>query len=478
MYRLMLYYLIVLVAVAVIFCFIGILPYSGWDLIKTSLILVLASVITNKIISATLKIPTNAESDYITGFILTLIITPGAGLKFLIMAAILAQASKYILAYRGKHIFNPAAIAVVITFFTIQEGASWWIGSVYMLPLVIIGGFLIMRKIQRFDLVLSFLGAALLTLAIVNSGNDLGLILRRILIDSSLLFFASVMIPEPMTSPPTRNLRIIYGALIGFLYSSGFTIGSVALSPEMALVLGNIFSFIVSPKGRYKMTLKSATPIANQTHHYVFNIMRHLDHKPGQYMDWTVDSKKSDIRGNRRYFTIASSPTESEIMVGVKFYDHPSTFKQKLQRLKPGDRILGGGVAGDFILPSDVNQKLVFMAGGIGITPFRSMIKYLLDKNEKRDIVLFYSNKNETEIAYKNIFDEATVKLGIKVIYVLTDNTGYLNAEMIKQSILDLKKPIYMISGPRSMVVAFEDLLKSLGVSSSQIQVDFFPGYV
>src|SRR5258708_3830277 len=244
MYRLMLYYLIVLVAVAVIFCFIGILPYSGWDLIKTSLILVLASVITNKIISATLKIPTNAESDYITGFILTLIITPGAGLKFLIMAAILAQASKYILAYRGKHIFNPAAIAVVITFFTIQEGASWWIGSVYMLPLVIIGGFLIirknqgfdfvlsfliMRKIQRFDLVLSFLGAALLTLAIVNSGNDLGLILRRILIDSSLLFFASVMIPEPMTSQPTRNLRIIYGALIGFLYSSGFTIGSFSL---------------------------------------------------------------------------------------------------------------------------------------------------------------------------------------------------------------------------------------------------------
>ena len=83
--------------------------------------------------------------------------------------------------------------------------------------------------------------------------------------------------------------------------------------------------------------------------------------------------------------------------------------------------MIAGQIAGDFTLPDDPEQKLVFIAGGIGITPFRSMLKYLLDTNQRRDIVLLYANKTANEIAYKDILSEAQTKLGIQVFYTLTD---------------------------------------------------------
>lgn len=398
------------------------------------------------------------------------------GLIFLVSVSAIAMASKFLIAYRGKHLFNPAAFGVLITFYALGQGAAWWVGNSYLLIPVVLGGLLVVRKIQRFDLVLSFFAVELATLAI--NSNDPQSAIKTTLINSSLLFFAFVMLVEPTTTPPTRRLRILYGAGMGFLYATSFSIGQIFSSPELVLVLGNIFVFAVSPKGRYKLTLKSQMPLANGVYQFAFDSNRKLEHKPGQYLDWTVDPSKTDLRGNRRYFTIASSPTEDDVKVGVKFYDLPSTFKKKLRDLVPGDKIFAGQLTGEFTLPADTGKKLVFIAGGIGITPFRSMIKYLIDKNEKRDIVLFYSNKNESEVAYKDILDEAASKLGIKTVYVYTDSGGYLNAEMIKHEISDLSQRTFMISGPRSMVVVFEDLLKSLQIPGRQIKVDFFPGYV
>ena len=138
-----------------------------------------------------------------------------------------------------------------------------------------------------------------------------------------------------------------------------------------------------------------------------------LKFKPGQYLEWTLPHEKIDNRGMRRYFTIASSPTEKDMIMGVKFYDKPSSYKQSLISLENQGIVVASQLAGDFTLPKDKNKKLIFIAGGIGVTPFRSMIKYLIDNNEKRDIVIFYSNKSFADIAYKEIFDEAAKKLRI-----------------------------------------------------------------
>jgi len=487
MYRLMLYFLIVLVVAAVVYSFFGKVPFQPIDLVFSVFVLIVVSWLTNKVFSRIFVVPSNVESVYITSLILAMIITPPAfgtpidwsSISFLAWVAGLSMASKYILTIRGKHIFNPAAFAVALTAFTISQSASWWVGTQVMLPFVLIGGLLVTRKIQRFDLVFSFIILALATTILSSpSRSEILFLLKRILADSPVIFFALVMLTEPLTTPPTRFWRISYGLLIGLIFGPRFHIGTVYSTPELALLLGNIFSYLVSPKAKYLLTLQSAQEVGKDIYDYVFSPSQKPNFQPGQYLEWTLGHKNSDTRGNRRYFTIASSPTENEIHLGVKFYPNSSSFKTALRILNSGNQVLAGQLAGEFTMPKNFNDKLTFIAGGIGITPFRSMIKYLLDRHEKRDIVLYYCCKTADELAFKDIFDQAVKQLGIKVVYVIADQSGFLTADLIKQQSSDYQLRHYYISGPRGMVVAFKNTLKSMGISGRHIKIDFFPGYV
>ena len=134
-------------------------------------------------------------------------------------------------------------------------------------------------------------------------------------------------------------------------------------------------------------------------------------------------------------------------------------------------------LAGEFILPKDPNQKLVFISGGIGVTPFRSIAKYLLDTHASRPIIHLYSNKTADEIVYKDIFDRAEKELGIKTIYISTSQTGRLSEFMIQDLVPDFKDRVFYLSGPHSLVTAFTGILHTLGISGRQIKIDFFPGY-
>ena len=98
---------------------------------------------------------------------------------------------------------------------------------------------------------------------------------------------------------------------------------------------------------------------------------RKLAFAPGQYMEWTLGHNEPDSRGNRRYFTLASAPTEDELRVGVKFYQNSSTFKQAMLDMDQNSEIVAAQLAGDFVLPHDPQQKCVFIAGGIGIESIR-----------------------------------------------------------------------------------------------------------
>jgi glycine betaine catabolism B len=128
-------------------------------------------------------------------------------------------------------------------------------------------------------------------------------------------------------------------------------------------------------------------------------------------------------------------------------------------------------------LPEDRNKKLVFIAGGIGITPFRSMIKYMLDTNEKRSVVLYYLNRKPDDIAYKDIFDKAEKQLGIKVIYSILDVPSASYYNKITVEIPDYKERYFYVSGPNAMVTAFENNLRKIGVKKNHIKTDYFPGF-
>ena len=495
MYRLVLYYLIGLLAAALLLSLFGILPYSPVGLVYSVFFITLLCWIVNVVSAWIFNVPTNVESVYITALILALIITPIKTLDaqyfgFVAWAAIWSQTSKYILALHRKHIFNPVAFAVALTALTINQSASWWVGTAWMLPFVLVGGFLTVRKIRRFDLVFSFFVVALITILGLDLARGLGLVssLQKVLVDSPLFFFAFVMLTEPLTTPPTKGLQAVYGGLVGLLFAPQVHVLSLYSTPELALLAGNVFSYLASPKKKLLLTLKEKVRLGPGIFDFVFATDTGMKFRAGQYLEWTLEHDKPDNRGNRRYFTIASAPTEQEIIMGVKFYDPPSSYKKSMLAMQPGEKILAGQLAGDFTLPKNPKEKSVFIAGGIGITPFRSMVKYLLDTNQTRDIVLFYSNRTASEAVYTDIFDQAVEKLGLRAVYTLTDksqvpngwqgNVGPINAELIAAEVPDFKQRRFYLSGPHAMVTAYENALLSMGVAQNKIKTDFFPGFV
>jgi glycine betaine catabolism B len=495
MYRLVLYMLSFLFAVSVIFSIFNLLPYSPGNLIVSAIIILVVSWLSNELLAYLYKAPANVESVYITAFILFFVVSPiqnGNYSQFLtiaIFSSVVAMASKYLLAIGKKHIFNPAAFAVFLAPFVIGQSASWWVADIWLLPFVLIGGLLVVKKIQRFDLVLGFFVAAITTIAATNSfagNNNVFDSLYVTLLYSPIYFFSFIMLTEPQTTPPTKWKRISYGALVGFLFAPLLSVGTIYSSPELALIIGNIFAYLVSPKEKLILKLKEKVKVANETFDFIFEKSREFAFQPGEYMEWTLKHKNPDSRGYRRYFTLASSPTESEVHLGIKFYDKPSTFKNNLLSMPVGGQIVASGRAGDFTMPKDKNVGLVFIAGGIGITPFRSMIQYLLDKNEKRPITLLYSNKTVADIAYKDVWQRAQDELGIRTLYCITSageqipsdmHARIIDEDFIKKEIPNYKDKVFYISGPHGMVKAFKNTLKGLKVPRQNIKIDFFPGY-
>ena len=491
MYRLVLYILIVLVGIACFFAFFQLVPYSPITILSSALVLSGVGWIANTLFSRIFHAPTNVESVFITALILTLIMSPAqsfADLPILLLVVVLAMLSKFVLAIGKKHIFNPAAISVLITAYTLGESASWWVGTALMAPFVAISGILIFRKLHFAHLAWSFFAVSLvisILLSMINGSDPLRM-LSLVILQSSLLFMGSIMLTEPLTMPPTKRLQVIYAGLVGLLAVPQLNLFGFYFTPELALCVGNVFSYIVSPKGRLALTLTEKITVAKGAVEFVFTPHRKLSYLPGQYMEWTVPHRSPDSRGNRRYFTLASSPTEDTIRLGVKISHNGSSYKKALTVLDKQTSIIGAQLAGEFILPKNPKEKLVFLAGGIGITPFRSMIKYLLDTNESRDIVLCYANKSPDEIAYQDIFTKAQKKFSLKTVYTLTNShavpsgwqgaVGRIDAEMIRDEIPDFADRVFYLSGPQQMVQNYEKVLQHLGIRSSRIKKDFFPG--
>jgi ferredoxin-NADP reductase/Na+-translocating ferredoxin:NAD+ oxidoreductase RnfD subunit len=493
MYKLVMYGLLSLAGASLFFSALGLLSYSPLGLLITLIYIVLVCFVSNTIFAKILNVQVNSESYLITSLILFFILFPITSVNDLVtvgMVAFVAMASKYILAINKKHIFNPVAIAIFLATISGSGVASWWVGSVYLIVPVVIIGFLVLRKVRRFELFSAYILTSVVSLFLFSYLNHFNYFetLKITFLSGPILFLGFFMLTEPLTTPPKKKMQIIYGAIVGVLLGSSFEYGILYSTPGLALVIGNIFSYIVSPKAKLVLTLIKKNQLTKDIYEFFFKSEERLDYKPGQYLEWTLGHKSPDIRGNRRYFTIASSPTEEEIKLGVKFYDNSSSFKKKLMGMNEGETIVASQLSGEFILPVDTNKKLVFIAGGIGVTPFRSMVKYLVDKKEKRDVVLFFSNRTPADIVYKDLFDQAEREIGLKTIYAVNDlagasldnnmRVGFVTEEMIKKEVPDYADRIFYISGPHVMITAFESTLSKMGVKASNIKTDFFPGFV
>ncbi len=194
---------------------------------------------------------------------------------------------------------------------------------------------------------------------------------------------------------------------------------------------------------------------------------------PGQYLDYKLPI--SDPNGDTRAFTISASPTEDFLMLTTR--EGQSVFKKKLFALKPGETIDSSHPAGTFIL--DETSPAVMIAGGIGITPFRSMIKYAFDKKLTTPINLIYSNSDDDFPFGEELKTWQKSLPNLKIQWINTSQEGLLDKEKLQQlfSKYNIQNTIYYLAGPPKMVDSFDQILQSLDIDKTNIRYDHFDGY-
>jgi ferredoxin-NADP reductase len=218
-----------------------------------------------------------------------------------------------------------------------------------------------------------------------------------------------------------------------------------------------------------------------------FNVTSHqeVSYKAGQFFYVTI--KIGGLEAIH-HFTISSSPTETEQKGFLEFTKRitASEYSQALSRMKAGDWARLKGAEGDFTLAPG-GRKLAFLSGGIGITPLRSMLRYVADKHLDYDIILIYGNNSWDNIAFRDELRKiASTQKAIKVEHVLSGpnfppgwrgKTGFITKDLVKELVPDYHDRTFYLSGPLKMVLSLEDQLSSLNIPQSQVKRDYFPGY-
>lgn len=233
----------------------------------------------------------------------------------------------------------------------------------------------------------------------------------------------------------------------------------------------------------YTPLIKKEKNSADDAWNFYFERPVDFTYQAGQYIKMKLDLKNPDNRGVTRYFTLSSSPTDDFLMVTTRILK--STFKMRLGELKVGERVHMRGPWGDFVLSRESKPR-VFIAGGIGMTPFHSMLRYIGESNINIPILLFVSYKTPGRILYQNELEKITRgHRNIQIITTITKPegtqwtgaTGRINTELLRKHIANLYENIYYVAGPDPMVEEVEKLLKSIGIKKEQILTDGFPGY-
>lgn len=208
---------------------------------------------------------------------------------------------------------------------------------------------------------------------------------------------------------------------------------------------------------------------------FVFQPAEPVTWKAGQFAHYVLHHEPTDDRGSDRWFTISSAPFENVITITTRHTDDTgSSFKKKLFSLKEGKRIEVSDISGNFI-SENPTKEYVFIAGGIGITPFHSILKQLDHENKQISVTLLYSNRDQN-IVFKNELEEmAKRNPNLHIHYIFSPE--HIDENKIRELVPDLQKPIFYVSGPEPMVESLGNLLKEMGVTEENLKQDWFPGY-
>lgn len=226
-----------------------------------------------------------------------------------------------------------------------------------------------------------------------------------------------------------------------------------------------------------RLKLIERIPEAAGVESFIFEPQEPISWRPGQFLHWVLHHEPTDDRGSDRWFTVSAAPYEGRVMLTtrVKADGQQSSFKKALIALETGSEMMEvSDVDGDFIV-EDPSREYVFIAGGIGVTPFRSILKQLDHDGEAIKATLIYGNR-DADAPFKAEFAELETRHPeFHVRYVLAPER--IDEAKIRELVPDLEKPMFYVSGPEPMTDALHAVLKGMGIASERIKGDWFPGY-
>ena len=233
-----------------------------------------------------------------------------------------------------------------------------------------------------------------------------------------------------------------------------------------------------------RATVADKRQVAKGTLFVRFAVDDYPDYRPGAYF-WVElpDRGHSDEKGLRRHISLATSPTERGV-VGLATRLRDTAFKQTLAELAVGDEVQVEEPKGSFLLPEDTSAEYVFVAGGIGITVFRSMLRFIADEGLPYRVTLVYSNRDRESAAFLDELEGLEQRIdGLRVILTMTDEPGWagetrhLDADVLGELLGGLEGKTFLVAGPPAMAEAVADSLAGAGLPEELVLADKFSGY-
>lgn len=237
----------------------------------------------------------------------------------------------------------------------------------------------------------------------------------------------------------------------------------------------------------FKLKLKKKTDVANGTMAFHFDKPKDFTFKPGQFADYTlINPPETDDEGNIRGFSLVDAPYEDEIIFATRMRD--TAFKRVMKNMEPGTELTFDGPYGSFTLQNSTSRPAVFLSGGIGITPVRSIVLQATHDKTDHKIFLFYANRTPEDAAFTTDLEKAAEEnpnfTFVPSMTKIADNDaswkgerGFFTKEMLEKYIGDLSKPIYYLCGPAGMVKSLRETLNGAGVDDDEIRSEEFSGY-
>ena len=496
MYRLVFFALAALAVIALGLSLGGLVAPSALEILASFAVLAASVSAVDAVAQRILHLPWRIESSLVTALILLFVLQPQltwVGLGGNALAGALASLSKYLIAWQGRHILNPAAFgAAVVTVAGLGTFSSWWVGTPLLAGFVALFGLLVLWRTEKVRIILVFLlvviGVSVVRQAVQSQGVGVPFDITDAVLfalgQSPYLVLGAFMLSEPLTLPPRRWQQFSVAALVGVLAGWPIAIGSLfTLGQERALLIGNLLAFAFALRGSVRLVLTKREFITPTAQELTFRAKGRVRFMAGQYVELEVPHRNPDARGTRREFSIVSAPADlPTLRIAYKDGDqkHPSSYKRALKAAEPGAVLGVTGTWGDFVLPRG-DSPILMVAAGIGVTPFVSQLRQLQAKGIKRDVVLVYVASDASELAFRAELADTGART---VVFTRDDPKDLpehwswaqgvrLDADGLQRVVPDLAARHAFISGPPRLIA---DLAPALQKARA-VTTDAFAGY-